>query len=92
MSFKVSTSIFAVPYVCLYNDAGGMCSYSACSDLFCVRTPPADHTTPSLWCLQALNSGFNFISWSQSQLSERLQEKFSYSSMLLFPQIISNSI
>lgn len=28
MSFKVSSSIFTVPYVCLYNGAGGMCFYS----------------------------------------------------------------
>lgn len=28
MSFKVSSSIFTVPYVCLYNGAAGMCFYS----------------------------------------------------------------
>lgn len=53
MSFKVSSSIFAVPYVCLYNGATGMCFYTTPISSLCPRNTPNCTT----WTLCGLKAG-----------------------------------
>lgn len=86
----MSSSIFTVPYVCLYNGAGGMCFYSA--QISSVSTHALQTTLHYLSVVCRLSTQV-FISYFGHEANwVSTYEKFSYSSMLLLPQIISNSI